>query len=79
VALGGGRHSPGARIDPRVGLSQLLALGSGVAAGQALARVHAADAGAAAAAVAAVQAALRIEDTAPASSPAVVEILASLP
>jgi thymidine phosphorylase len=55
VALGGGRAVPGQPVDPRVGLSQVLPLGAVVVAGQALARVHAADAAAAQAAVAAVQ------------------------
>ena len=59
VALGGGRAVPGQPVDPRVGLSQVLPLGSVVVAGQPLARVHAADAGAAEAAVAAVQQACR--------------------
>jgi thymidine phosphorylase len=62
VALGGGRQRPGDRIDPRVGLSHLLPLGQAVQAGDALARVHAADEGAADAAVAAVQAAFTIGD-----------------
>jgi len=62
VALGGGRQRPGQRIDPRVGLSHLLALGTAVTAGAALARVHAADEDAARIAVAAVQAAFEIGD-----------------
>ena len=62
VALGGGRQRPGQRIDPRVGLSHLLPLGQPVAAGEPLARVHAADEAGAAAAIAAVQAAVRIDD-----------------
>ena len=71
VALGGGRAVPGQPVDPRVGLSQVLPLGSVVVAGQPLARVHAADAVAAAAAVAAVQQACRIGDSAPEPAPLV--------
>ncbi len=71
VALGGGRQRPGDRIDPRVGLSHLLPLGQAVQPGDALARVHAADGGAADAAVAAVQAAFTIGDAAPALPPLV--------
>jgi len=71
VALGGGRTRPGEAIDPRVGLDRLLPLGSAVQAGQALGRVHAADAAAAAAAVSAVQAAFEIGDK-PAAAPALV-------
>lgn len=64
VALGGGRRVPGERIDPRVGLSHLVPLGTPVAAGEAIARVHAASDEAAAAAVAAVQAAFTVGDAA---------------
>jgi thymidine phosphorylase len=62
VALGGGRQRPGEAIDPRVGLSQLLPLGTRVHAGDALGRVHAADEAGAEAAVAAVQAAFTVND-----------------
>ena len=65
VALGGGRRAPGERVDPRVGLAQLLPLGRRVVAGEALAQVHAADEASAAVACAAVQAAMRIDDDAP--------------
>jgi thymidine phosphorylase len=63
VALGGGRQRPGDGVDPRVGLSQLLPLGHAVQAGDALARVHAADEGAAQRAVQSVLTALRIGDS----------------
>ena len=43
VALGAGRQRPGDAVDPRVGLSHLLPPRSRVVAGQALARIHAAD------------------------------------
>ena len=60
VALGGGRRLASDAVDARVGLSQLLPLGSLVQAGQPLLRVHAADASAAQAARQAVLAALQI-------------------
>ncbi len=69
VALGGGRRVPGAPIDPRVGLSHIVPLGASVAAGEVLARVHAASGEAAAAAVAAVQSAFTIGDAAVAAAP----------
>jgi thymidine phosphorylase len=62
VALGGGRQRPGDAVDPRVGLSDVVALGTPVHMGQALARVHAADEGAAAAAIQASRAALTVSD-----------------
>lgn len=62
VALGGGRRRAEDRIDPRVGLTQVLPLGSSVMKGQPLARVHAASQADAEAAIAALQAALRIEE-----------------
>lgn len=71
VALGGGRLRPGDAVDPRVGLSDLCPVGTAVRAGDVLARVHAADAGAAEAAVAAVERVLPLGDTTPATSPAV--------
>jgi len=68
VALGGGRRTPADVIDPRVGLSQVLAPGCAVAAGQPLAVVHAADDGSAAVAAQAVAAAFTIADE-PVSQP----------
>lgn len=62
VALGGGRRRAEDRIDPRVGLTQVLPLGSRVQKGEPLARVHAASQTDAEAAIAALQAALRIEE-----------------
>jgi thymidine phosphorylase len=73
VALGGGRQRPGDSVDPRVGFSQVLGLGAAVRPGDALARVHAADAGAAALAVQAVQAAMVVADTAPPPASVVLE------
>lgn len=60
VKLGGGRESPGADIDPRVGLSEVLPLGSEVSVGQPLARVHAQNAASASGAITVVQEALKI-------------------
>ena len=68
VALGGGRQRPGVTIDPRVGLSQVLALGRVVQAGEPLARVHAASEDAAQLAVAAVQAAFTISPSSAAAA-----------
>ncbi len=66
VALGGGRQVETDRIDPAVGLAQVVRLGQRVEAGQPLAMVHAAREDAARAAVAAVQGAITISpDPAP--------------
>ena len=73
VALGGGRATPGAAVDPRVGLAGVVALGVVVQAGEPLAWVHAADSGAAAAALAVVQRAITLSDDAPAAKPLIVE------
>jgi thymidine phosphorylase len=62
VALGGGRRRAGDPIDPRVGLTQVLPLGSQVQAGQPLLRVHAANAADAKAALVSLGAALQIVD-----------------
>ena len=64
VALGGGRQVETDVVDPAVGLSDVVPLGARVAAGQPLARVHAAREGQADAAVRAVQAAVVIGETA---------------
>ncbi|WP_326542856.1 thymidine phosphorylase [Pseudorhodoferax sp.] len=65
VALGGGRLRPGDAVDPRVGLAGLRPLGATVAAGEALATVHAASDADAEGAIQALQAAFTI-GTAPA-------------
>jgi thymidine phosphorylase len=62
VALGGGRRRAEDRIDPRVGLTEVLPLGSSVRKGEPLARVHAASQADAEAAIASLQAAMRIEE-----------------
>ncbi len=76
VALGGGRVHPDDRVDPRVGLAAVLPLGAEVAAGEALAWVHAADEATAAAAIQAVQTAMSLGDAAPAATPLVYEMIA---
>lgn len=58
VRLGGGRRQAGDRIDPRVGLSCVVRLGTQVAAGDPLAMVHAATEADADAALAALRAAI---------------------
>lgn len=71
IRLGGGRRSPGERIDPAVGLSRLAPLGARPDAAAPLAWVHAADEAAAEAAIAAVQAAYHLGDRAPDLAPVV--------
>ncbi len=70
AGLGGGRRRPGDAVDPRVGLSEVAALGCAVQSGQALARVHAAGDEAASSAVAAVQQAFTIEAAGPGAASA---------
>ena len=60
VALGGGRRRAADRIDPRVGLTQILPLGAAVRTGEPLLRVHAASAAEAQAALATLGTALQI-------------------
>ena len=71
VTLGGGRVRAGDRVDARVGLSQVMPLGSHVARGQPLLRVHAASAADAQAVQAAVLAAFALTDEPPALPPTV--------
>jgi thymidine phosphorylase len=73
VVLGGGRTRPTDPVDHAVGLTELLAVGTTVAAGEPLARVHARTAAAAAQAVAMVQAAYRLGGRAAAVGPVVAE------
>ncbi len=73
VALGGGRRRSEDRVDPRVGLAQVLTLGSAVQAGQALAWVHAADVHSAELAVQTVLAAMAIGDEAPGTGPLLID------
>jgi thymidine phosphorylase len=65
VRLGGGRMVESDRIDPAVGISDLLPLGAKVAKGDVIARVHAAHAEAAQDAISALRAAVRLAPAAP--------------
>lgn len=69
VRLGGGRQVESDAIDPRVGLSDMVELGTKVEAGQPLARIHAATAEAADRAQAEVLAALTLSSQAPTIPP----------
>jgi thymidine phosphorylase len=71
VSLGGGRRRPEDAVDHRVGLSGFVPLGAWVERGDALCRVHAADAAAAAIAAALVGGAFRVVAAAPEVAPAV--------
>jgi thymidine phosphorylase len=64
VALGGGRARASETVDPRVGLSDLLAIGTPVERHQVLATVHAASDAAAAAALERLAGAITVVDTA---------------
>jgi thymidine phosphorylase len=73
VALGGGRRGSGDTIDPSVGLSDLLPIGTRVEAGMPLARVHARTATEANDAIAAVRRACVLSDRAPSPTPLIAE------
>ncbi|MBR9763300.1 MAG: thymidine phosphorylase [Rhodobacteraceae bacterium] len=73
VELGGGRKVEGDRIEPSVGLSDMVRVGQKVETGQVLARVHAARVETAEAAVSQVRAAITLGDTAPDPVPLVLE------
>ncbi len=70
VDLGGGRRTPGAAIDPAVGLSEVAERGQQLEAGAALAIVHARTAADAERAGAQVRAAFTLGETAPVAVPA---------
>jgi thymidine phosphorylase len=72
VALGGGRRVEGDRIDPAVGLTDVIGLGAAVTQGQPLCMLHAATEEAAEQAARAVQAAISI-GAPPQSGPLVIE------
>jgi len=76
VSLGGGRSHPKDRIDPTVGLDQILRIGQKVSRGDPLCRVHAADVSAAEHAAATVQAAMHISSNPEAPVSAVLEEVA---
>ncbi|MCM2561453.1 thymidine phosphorylase [Lutimaribacter sp. EGI FJ00015] len=73
VALGGGRQVETDRVDPAVGLSDVVSLGDRVDRGQPLARIHAAREDAAEASLRAVQAAITLGHGAPGDRPLVLE------
>jgi thymidine phosphorylase len=73
VVLGGGRTRPTDPVDHAVGLTDLVAVGSPVAVGEPLARVHARTEAAAAQAVAMVQASYRVASRAAVAAPVVAE------
>jgi len=75
VALGGGRSRPGAAVDPRVGLSAVLAPGAAVRAGDPLAVVHAGSPADAELAVHAVAAAMPVADARPPQTPLLLDIV----
>ncbi len=62
IELGGGRRQASDRIDPRVGLDQIVPVGQHLSRGAPILRVHAADAPSAEAALAACAAACRIRE-----------------
>jgi thymidine phosphorylase len=72
VSLGGGRTAPDQSVDPAVGFDRLVRRGARLSAGDALARVHAADEARADAAARALQRAFTIGVGAP-DVPALVE------
>ena len=69
VHLGGGRLKGGDRINPSVGLSELMPLGEPVERGETIARIHASTEAEAERAVAAVTAAIRIGEKEPEEPP----------
>ena len=73
VALGGGRRDSGDAIDPSVGLSDLLPIGTRIDAGMPLARVHASSAAEADDAVAAVRRAIAVSDHAAEPTPLIAD------
>jgi len=79
VALGGGRRRATDSIDPRVGLTRVLPLGSAVRAGDPLLRVHAASAADADSALQTLAGALRIDDGPALPNPPVVRSVVGRP
>jgi thymidine phosphorylase len=76
VRLGGGRLKDGDPVDPRVGLTDVLRLGTRVGQGDPLCRIHAADAVAAEAAAAALMQVFTLSDGAPPEHPLIHRSLA---
>ena len=75
TGLGGGRLRADDRIDPTVGFSDIVAVGTRLAAGEPLARVHAANRAAADTAIEACIAATTLDDVRPTTAPTVTEVL----
>jgi thymidine phosphorylase len=75
IDLGGGRRHPAARIDHRVGFSELLPLGTRVNAGEPIALVHAADEAAAERAAAALAMHYRITEDKPELTPVIAGLI----
>ncbi len=75
VGLGGGRTRPGESIDPGVGFSQVLPIGTAVQAGDPLLLIHARDRASGEAAARAVAAATDIGE-APAARPVILDRIA---
>jgi thymidine phosphorylase len=73
VALGGGRSHADDAIDPSVGLTDVVDVGTAVRAGSLLCVVHAASDADADQAIEIVQRAIRIEDAAPAERPTIID------
>jgi len=73
VALGGGRTHADDAIDPSVGLTDVIDVGTQVRAGSLLGVVHAANDADADQAIAILQRAIRIEDGAPAERPTIID------
>lgn len=76
IGLGGGRRKTSDGIDLSVGLTHILPVGRAVAAGEPLAMVHAADAGAAERAIAELQRVIQIEAVAPPLRPVIFDRVA---
>jgi thymidine phosphorylase len=76
IGLGGGRQKTSDGIDLSVGLTHILPVGRAVAAGEPLAMVHAADAGAAERAIAELQRVIQIEAVAPPLRPVIFDRVA---
>ncbi len=72
VELGGGRSHADDAVDPSVGLTEMIAIGTHVRAGSPLCVVHAASEDDADAAIAMVRQAIRIGDLAPSAAPVVI-------
>jgi thymidine phosphorylase len=79
IELGGGRSGAGDAIDPRVGFTQLAALGDRVAAGDVLAIVHAATDADAEAALARLPRIIHVGDAPPADQPVLITRVSATP